>query len=108
MDVHFYKKDDLRHLGAEEAPTIDGTVYPYAFIADVPGDNPDVLGDYDNHALADRLTQFKAIGPSDRLDCESCCFYAYFQEKEDGVNFVRRLNAYISQKSRLIRAANSF
>ena len=105
MNIHLYSEDDIR---SEKNVEIDGESYPFSFVADVPGDNPDVLGEYDNHALADRLTRFKAMGEEDRLDCESCCFYAHFRRKQDGLSFVKKLNAYISQKSRLIREANAF
>jgi hypothetical protein len=108
VNVHFYSEDDIRHHEASEVTVIDGKSYAFSFIADVPGDNPDVLGDYDNRVLADRLTRFGALGKDDRLDCEICCFYAYFRRNTDGLAFLRKLNAYLSQKSRLIREANAF
>ena len=81
--------------------------YGFTFMADVPGDNPDVLGEYDNHILADKLTRFGAVGDNDRLDCETCCFYMYFQQKVDGIAFIKKLNAYLSQKARLLREAEA-
>jgi len=105
MDLHLYSGDDLRN---SQSLTIDGNEYKFSFIADVPGDNPDVFGEFDNHELADRLQRFKAIGDDDRLDCEMCCFYIYFQRKEDGLAFIQKLNAYISQRSRLLREAEAF
>jgi len=106
MNIHFYQENDIRL--SSESNNIDGKEYPFTFIADVPGDNPDVLGDYDNHVLADRLTRFGALGEDDRLDCESCCFYAFFAHKVDGLAFIERLNSYLSQKSRLLREAEAF
>jgi hypothetical protein len=107
VDIHFYNESDVR-CEPGQAHSIDGKEYPYSFIADVPGDNPDVLGDYDNNILADRLQEFRAVGGDDRLDCETCCFYAYFLDRPAAVAFIKKLNAYISQKSRLIRAAQAF
>lgn len=106
MNIHFYQEDDLRTNG--EPRVIDGDSYYYKFMADVPGDNPDVLGEYDNHVLADRLTRFGALGEGDRLDCETCCFYAYFQHKTDGLTFIQKLNDYLSRKSKLMREADAF
>lgn len=105
MNIHFYKQDDLR---SDQEITIDNQSYPFSFIVDVPGDNPDVLDDYDNHVLADKLALFGAIGEDDKLDCESCCFYIYFKSKSAGMSFIKKLNDYLSQKARLIRQAAAF
>lgn len=109
MNIHFYNESDIRTLSTpKEYITIDGESYPFEFIADVPGDNPDVLGDYDNQVLADRLERFGAVGKDDRLDCEMCCFYIYFRTKEDGLKFIKKLNEYLSQKASLLLDAAAF
>ena len=105
MNIHFYKQDDIQ---GNRKVTIDNRSYPFSFIVDVPGDNPDVLEDYDNNVLADKLTLFGAIGRGDKLDCESCCFYIYFKSKGAGLTFIKKLNDYLSQKARLIRQAAAF
>jgi hypothetical protein len=105
MNIHFYSEDDIR---TQPPFDIDGEEYKFAFIADVPGESPDVLGDYDNHLLATRLERFGAVGSDDRLDCESCCFYIYFRTKQAGFNFITKLNAYLSQKAQLLREAATF
>ena len=105
MNIHFYNEEDLR---AQPPMSIDGETYHFAFIGDVPGDNPDTLGDYDNHLLASRLERFGAVGKEDRLDCEACCFYIYFRTKSAGLLFVEKLNSYLNKKACLLREAMAF
>jgi len=106
MELKLYSDDDIRK---DAVPyTYQGKEYPYSFISDVPGDNPDVLGEFDNHQLADRLTEHKAVTGAVLLDCETCCFYAYFTNLPAARAFIKKLNAYISQKARLIREAHAF
>lgn len=106
MKLRFYDESDIQV--ANKPYHFDNKTYPFEFIADVPGDNPDVLGDYDNNYLADKLQRFCALGKGDKLDCESSCFYIYFTTKTAGLAFLKKLNAYLSQKSRLLREAESF
>jgi len=105
MNIHFYNEEDIR---TQPSLLIDGDTYDFMFVGDVPGDNPDVLGEYDNHILADRLERFGAVGKDDRLDCEACCFYIYFRTKNSGLEFVEKLNEYLSQKAKLMREAEAF
>lgn len=106
MELKLYDDEDIRK--EETHVSFDGKKYPYAFIADVPGDNPDVLGEYDNIKLAIRLEEFKAITKGMKLTCEVCCFYGYFESLMIARAFIKKLNAYISQKSRLMREAQAF
>jgi hypothetical protein len=108
VNIHFYTEDDVQTPRGEDAISVDGELYPFEFIADIPSDNPGALGDYDNLQVADRLERFGAVGKDDRLDCESCCFYIYFKTKKDGLTFIKKLNDYLSQKARLIRDAAVF
>jgi hypothetical protein len=105
MQIHLYDDSDIRQGQSYE---FGGVEYPYAFIADVPGDNPDTLGDYDNNKLADRLEAADSKVSGAIVDPETCCFYAYFKTMKGAKEFVQKLNQYIMKKSELLRKAVAF
>lgn len=106
MKLKFY--DDTDIVKRDEPFILGGKKHLYEFIRDVPGDNPDVLGDYDNNELAYRLDELGAFTSGTFPDSESCCFYIYFVNLPAARAFIKKLNAYISQKARLIREARAF
>jgi hypothetical protein len=98
------------HTDIRDECTYDG--HPFEFIADVAGDNP-WLSDLqevavDNHFIADKLRQLGAVEDGVILDCESCCFYAYFRTKHAGVEFLRKLRAWLTQKAHLLEKARAY
>lgn len=82
--------------------------HKWEFIRDLPGDNPEVLEDLDNHDMHNRLKEFGAYGKNDQPDPEMCCFYIYFKDKNAGRRFIKKLNEYLMQKAALIEKASSF
>lgn len=105
ISIKTYGEDDLTEY------TYD-TKFKWQFIADVVGDNGDVFAHDDgwvnNNELGSRLEKLGAVTKGVCLDTESCCFYAYFKTKAAGVAFLKKLNAYLSQKANLLRQAKEF
>lgn len=100
MNIKTYDDTDLMES--------DKKGFSHEFIVDLPGDNPDTLGDYDCHKIAERLKETGAFSKGDLVAPEWCVFYVYFRSKTDGRAFVKKLNAYIIQKARLLREARAF
>lgn len=88
---------------------VDGYGYTCKFIADVAGDNSDLF-DYavSNHDIAKKLTELGAVSKGVKLDPETCCFYAYFKTDKDGLDFLKKLSAYLKQKSKLLEKAKAY
>jgi hypothetical protein len=101
MEHKTYDATDLR-----EYP--DGE-HPFEFVADVAGDNSDLF-DYavSNHDIANKLTELGAVTDGVVLDEEDCCFYAYFDSKEEGIAFLKKLSAYLKQKAQLLEKARAY
>lgn len=102
MEMKLYDEDDLR-----DTKYRSGTE-PWEFIADLPGDNPDLFEDLDNHSMVERLREFGAVGADDVTDPEACCTYIYFKKKADGLRFIKKLNKYIIEKATLVEKAQNF
>jgi hypothetical protein len=103
MEVKTYTDDDLRSTEYRDGDE------PLEFIADIPGDNPDLLEGMDNHEVRDRLKEFGIMYDGGvRDDCESCCSYYYFKDKATGRRFINKLNQYLLMKAELNEAARNF
>ena len=105
VEIKVYDHTDIR----DECTTRG---HPFEFIADVAGENP-WLSDLqdapvDNHFIAEKLIQLGAVTDGVKLDPESCCFFAYFKEKHDGVEFLKKLRAWLNQKARLLEKARAY
>jgi hypothetical protein len=86
--------------------------YEFSFLADVAGENP-WLSDLqdtvvDNHYIAERLQQMGAATNGVKLDPEGCCLFVYFKTKHDGVEFLKKLRAWLHQKARLLEKARAY
>jgi hypothetical protein len=104
MEIKIYDHSDLRSTDYR-----DDKKYKFEFIADLLGDNPEIFEDCgDNHGVANKLKQLGAFGKGDSPDEEAACFYIYFRDKAAGVNFLKKLSAYIRQKKSLIETAKAF
>ena len=103
MQIKTYDETDLQEYTYSNE-------FRHQFIADVVGDNADLFDDVvmDNNELGHKLKELGAIGSNDSLDTESCCFYIYFKTKRDGVSFLKKLTAYLTQKLKLIKEAKEF
>ena len=104
MQIKTYDATDL-----QKSEYVDDT-YNYQFIADVVGDNADILEETvaDNNELYWKLKELGAIGKRDCGDTECCCFYIYFVTKKAGLEFIKKLNAYLTQKRKLLEEAKAF
>ena len=110
MEVRRYNHEDLRALDEEQRKVYGSS---FEFIADVVGDNPDVFSldndsVTDNSALVSKLRTLGAFGKEDHVECKGACLWIYFKRKEDGLNFVHRLTAYLVQKAKLIEKARGY
>ena len=107
MQFQQYDASDLRSTEYRKDPD-----YPFEFIADVAGDNADlfVMDEevVDNNELGRRMAELGAVTKGVKLDPESCCFYAYFKSGPDGIAFLKKLSAYLSQKAKLLEKAKAF
>lgn len=104
MQIKTYDETDL-----QKSEFVDDH-YNYQFIADVVGDNADLLEETisDNNELYAKLKEVGALGKDDCGDPEACCFYIYFVTKKAGVDFIKKLNAYLTQKRKLLEEARAF
>ena len=104
MQIKTYDHTDL-----QKSEYVNDT-YNYQFIADVVGDNADLLDDTiaDNNQLFHKLKELGAVGTKDCADPEACCFYIYFVTKKDGIAFLKKLSAYLTQKLKLLKEAKAF
>jgi hypothetical protein len=100
MNIKTYDESDLRKC--------DHDGYKYEFIQDVPGDNPDIFGEYDNNEISDRLQEHSVYGKKDVCDPESCILYVYFKDHLSGKSFIKRLNDYITEKAKKVQDAQQF
>ena len=103
MKVNTYTDDDLQDRGVHKDESRQ-----WGFITDIPGDNPDLLGDMDNNELQVRLQEFGALPEGATADCETCCSYYYFKDKAAGRKFITKLNQYLLKKAELSETARSF
>ena len=102
MEIKTYDDEDLQdYVTAED----DVPRYSYQFIADLPGDNPDLFSTMDNHDMCERLVARGVITPQMTADEESCCFYIYFTCREDGRKFISALNSYLLKKAEKLQDA---
>jgi len=106
MNLKLYDETDIQEKPEQQSES--GEAFRFSFVRDLPGDNPDVLGDYNNVELARKLQELGAFGPDDQLDPEVGCFYAYFNTRKDAWEFIRKLNAYVGQKARLLQEAKAY
>lgn len=104
MQIKTYDHTDL-----QKSEYVDDT-YNYQFIADIVGDNADLLEDtvLDNNELYHRLKEGGIVGKRDCGDPESCCFYIYFVTKKDGIRFLKELSEYLTMKKKLMEEAKAF
>jgi hypothetical protein len=102
MEIKTYNHTDLRSIENRE-----DNKYLFEFIADVAGDNPDIF-DGDNHEVARKLKSLGAFGKGDCPDEESCLFYIYFKSKKSGIEFIKKLSAYIRQKKSILEKAQAY
>jgi len=102
MEVHTYSDDDILSTSYRNGEQ------PWEFIADIPGDNSDLLGDFDNNMMVDHLKECGAVQDCDVVDPEVCCFYIYFKDKNAGRRFIKGLNNYLLMKAQLFEKARSF
>ena len=102
MEMKLYDEGDLRDTKYRSAKE------PWEFIADLPGDNPDLFEDLDNNSLTERLKAYGVIKECDVADPETCCSYVYFVDKRHGLRFIKKLNEYILEKARLLEQSANF
>lgn len=107
MKVKTYDEDDLRSTDYRrfDSPKLK---HKWEFIGDLPGDNPDLFGDWDNYEMTERLREIGALTKDDDADPEYCCSYFYFKDKKTGRRFIKKLNEYLLKKAKLIEEARSF
>jgi len=110
MELRKYGYQDLRELDAEQQKVLGRK---FEFIADVVGDNPDLFvldNDVvtDNCSLVSKLRDLGAFSKQDHVECKSACLWIYFNRKDDGLNFVHKLTAYLIQKAKLIEKARGY
>jgi hypothetical protein len=103
MQIKTYDESDLQEY------TYDKN-FKFQFIANVTADNGELFEgeDMDNNQLGNKLTELGAVGKSDSLDTEMCCFYIYFKTKQAGATFLKKLNAYLEQKRKLLQKAKAY
>ena len=101
-----YNKQDLVEVMFEP---LKEKGYCYSFIRDLIGDHPEVFEDHrDNQMVAIKLKDLSAFGTQDLVDAERGCFYAHFKSVDAGVAFVKKLSAYIDQKTQLLKRAKAY
>ena len=101
MVIETYEFEDLR-----DAP--EGADHRYEFIADLPGDNPDIFRDMDNQQALVRLNERGVLDNEMRPEVEVACFYIYFTTQEAGRRFISKLNGYIINKAKKLEEASEF
>jgi len=60
----------------------------------------------DNYEVEDRLIKAGVVR-ADQCDSESCEFVAYFDSREEGEQFISRLNQYIQDKQQALAAVRA-
>ena len=107
LEYHIYDSTDLREVENYDPALAEG--WRFMFYADVAGDNSDLFADpIDNKGLTDKLKSVGAVDKEVLLSPEACCFYAYFTSKKSGVEFLKKLSAYLVQKKSLLEKAKDF
>ena len=103
MQIKTYDESDLQEYTYNKK-------FKFQFIANVTADNHELFADtdMDNNQLGEKLEELGAVGKSDSLDTEMCCFYIYFKTKDAGVSFLKKLTAYLEQKRKLLQKAKAF
>ncbi len=56
-----------------------------------------------NHEVADILTNAGVISSNDEEDAETCSLVVNFKSRQDGENFIDRLNNYLQDKSNQLK-----
>jgi hypothetical protein len=102
MNIKLYDETDLRTSSDSDSE------FKYEFIEDVPGDNIDIFGDYDNVGITSRLREHKVFGEGDKAEPVSDIMYVYFKDLSAGKSFIKRLNAYITEKATKVQDAQQF
>ena len=104
--AHRYDHTDIR------PSTFDDPEYPFMFIGDVAGDNSYLFelqeGRVDNHFIAKKMQELCAVGEGVMLDEEACLLYAFFKTQHIGIEFLKKLSAWLSQKARLLERAKEY
>ena len=107
MEIKTYEDEDLQEVSVEsELATKSG--FKFMFVADLPGDNPDLFPDLDNKMLTERLKEKGVIDAQMSADPEDCVFYIYFAHREHGRRFISAINHYLLAKAEKLSEAQGF